>query len=248
MLLQDKVAVVTGGTRGIGYAVVKKYLENGAKVVLFGSKEESVDKAVQSLKEENPDWVVEGMWPNLTDADEMADAIAKVGEKYGRLDILVNNAGISQSTKLEDYHPEDFAGIMNLNVNALFNAIQPAVKIMRAQGGGVILNTSSMVSIYGQPSGVGYPTSKFAVNGLTRSLARELGRDNIRVNAVAPGVTRTDMVANLPEDMVKRICAPIPLQRMGEPQEVANAFLFLASDLASYVTGEILSVDGAAQT
>ena len=105
-----------------------------------------------------------------------------------------------------------------------------------------------MVSIYGQPSGVGYPTSKFAVNGLTRSLARELGRDNIRVNAVAPGVTRTDMVANLPEDMVKRICAPIPLRRMGEPQEVANAFLFLASDLASYVTGEILSVDGAAQT
>ena len=118
----------------------------------------------------------------------------------------------------------------------------------RAQGGGAIINTSSMVSIYGQPSGVGYPTSKFAVNGLTRSIARELGRDNIRVNAVAPGVTRTDMVANLPEDMVKRICAPIPLQRMGEPQEVANAFLFLASDLASYVTGEILSVDGAAQT
>ena len=111
MLLQDKVAVVTGGTRGIGYAVVKKYLENGAKVVLFGSKEESVDKAIQSLKEENPDWVVEGMWPNLTDANEMADAIAKVGEKYGRLDILVNNAGISQSTKLEDYQPEDFAGI-----------------------------------------------------------------------------------------------------------------------------------------
>ena len=102
--------------------------------------------------------------------------------------------------------------------------------------------------LYGQPSGVGYPTSKFAVNGMTRSLARELGRDNIRVNAVAPGVTRTDMVANLPEEMVKRVCAPIPLQRMGEPQEVANAFLFLASDLASYVTGEILSVDGAAQT
>ncbi len=134
MLLKDKVAVVTGGTRGIGYAIVKKYLENGAKVVLFGSKEESVDKAVRSLKEENPDWVVEGMWPNLTDAQEMADAIAKVGEKYGRLDILVNNAGVSQSTKLEDYQPEDFAGIMNLNVNALFNAIQPSVKIMRAQG------------------------------------------------------------------------------------------------------------------
>ena len=248
MLLKDRVAVVTGGTRGIGYAIVKKYLENGAKVVLFGSKEESVNKAVQSLKAENPDWVVEGMWPNLTDSEEMEQAIAKVGEKYGRLDILVNNAGVSQSTKLEDYQPEDFAGIMNLNVNALFNAIQPAVKIMRAQGGGVILNTSSMVSLYGQPSGVGYPASKFAVNGLTKSLARELGPAGIRVNAVAPGVTRTDMVAALPEELVARISAPIPLRRIGEPEEVANVFLFLASDLASYVTGTVVSVDGAAQT
>lgn len=248
MLLKDKVAVVTGGTRGIGYAIVKKYLENGAKVVLFGSKEESVDKAVRSLKEENPDWVVEGMWPNLTDAQEMADAIAKVGEKYGRLDILVNNAGVSQSTKLEDYQPEDFAGIMNLNVNALFNAIQPSVKIMRAQGGGVILNTSSMVSISGQKSGVGYPTSKFAVNGMTLSLARELGPSNIRVNGVAPGVTRTDMVAALPEQMIQPLIATIPLRRVGEPEDVANAFLFLASDMASYITGEILSVDGAARS
>lgn len=111
---------------------------------------------------------------------------------------------------------------------------------MKSQGGGVILNTSSMVSLYGQPAGVGYPASKFAVNGMTKSLARELGRDNIRVNAVAPGVTRTDMVAALPEEMVERISATIPLGRMGEPQDVANAFLFLASDLASYVTGAIL--------
>ena len=248
MLLKDRVAVVTGGTRGIGYAIVKKYLENGAKVVLFGSKEESVNKAVELLKEENPDWVVEGMWPNLTDSEEMEQAIAKVGEKYGRLDILVNNAGVSQSTKLEDYQPEDFAGIMNLNVNALFNAIQPSVKIMRAQGGGVILNTSSMVSISGQPSGVGYPTSKFAVNGMTLSLARELGPSNIRVNGVAPGVTRTDMVAALPENMIKPLIATIPLRRVGEPEDIANAFLFLASDMASYITGEILSVDGAARS
>ena len=119
---------------------------------------------------------------------------------------------------------------------------------MKSQGGGVILNTSSMVSLYGQPAGVGYPASKFAVNGMTKSLARELGRDNIRVNAVAPGVTRTDMVAALPEEMVERISATIPLGGMGEPQDVANAFLFLASDLASYVTGAILSVDGAAMS
>lgn len=247
MMLKDKVAVVTGGTRGIGYAIVKKYLENGAKVVLFGSKEASVNKALESLKAENPDWVVEGMWPNLTDAQEVAKAIEAVGEKYGRLDILVNNAGISQSTKIENYKPEEFSNIIDLNVNALFYAIQPAVKIMRAQGGGVILNTSSMVSISGQPSGSGYPTSKFAVNGLTLSLARELGPSNIRVNAVAPGITRTDMVAALPEKMIQPLIATIPLRRVGEPEDVANAFLFLASDMASYVTGEVLSVDGAAR-
>ncbi len=248
MLLKDKVAVVTGGTRGIGYAIVKKYLENGAKVVLFGSKKESVEKALDSLKQENPNWEVEGAYPDLTDAEQVAQEIEKIGQKYGRLDILVNNAGISQSTKLENYDPADFANIMDLNVKALFNAIQPAVKIMRAQGSGCILNTSSMVSISGQPSGVGYPTSKFAVNGMTVSLARELGPSNIRVNAVAPGVTKTDMVAALPEKMIQPLIATIPLRRIGEPEDVANAFLFLASDMASYVTGEILSVDGAARS
>jgi 3-oxoacyl-[acyl-carrier protein] reductase/7-alpha-hydroxysteroid dehydrogenase len=247
-MLKGKVAVVTGGTRGIGYAIVKKYLENGCKVVLFGSRQETVDKALASLKEENPAWEVEGRCPNLTDAKEVETVINEVAAKYGKLDILVNNAGISQSTKLYDYQPGEFEKVMDLNVTALFNAIQPAAKIMKEQGGGVILNTSSMVSISGQPSGVGYPTSKFAVNGMTLSLARELGPDNIRVNAVAPGVTRTDMVAALPAQVLERVSAPIPLRRIGEPEDVANAFLFLASDMASYVTGEVLSVDGAMRT
>ncbi len=119
---------------------------------------------------------------------------------------------------------------------------------MKAQGGGCILNTSSMVSLTGAAGGVGYPTSKFAVNGLTISLARELGPDNIRVNAVAPGVIKTDMVAALPDAIVDTLVAHIPLKRIGQPQDIANAFLFLASDLASYVTGEILSVDGAMRT
>lgn len=143
------------------------------------------------------------------------------------------------------YQPEEFDKILKLNVSAMFYTILPAAKIMKEQGGGVIINTSSMVSISGQPSGVGYPTSKFAVNGLTISLARELAKDHIRVNAVAPGVTKTDMVAALPEAVVAAISAQIPLGRPGEPEDVANAFLYLASDLASYVTGEILSVDGA---
>ena len=248
MLLQGKKAIVTGGTRGIGYAIVETFLKNGASVALFGSRQETVDKALAKLKAENPAWDVIGMAPDLTDYTAVEQAFAEVAKQFGRVDILVNNAGISAREPLYNYDPEAFKKIMDLNVTAVFNGCRAAAPLMKAQGGGAIINTSSMVSLYGQPSGVGYPASKFAVNGLTKSLARELGRDNIRVNAVAPGVTRTDMVANLPEDMVKRVCAPIPLGRMGEPQEVANAFLFLASDLASYVTGEILSVDGAAQT
>ena len=248
MLLQGKKAIVTGGTRGIGFAVVQSFLKNGASVALFGSRQETVDKALAALGAENPDWEVIGMAPDLTDYAAVDAAFAEVEKAFGRIDILVNNAGISAREPLYDYTPEAFEKIMRLNVSAVFNGCRAAAPRMKAQGGGSIINTSSMVSLYGQPSGVGYPTSKFAVNGMTRSLARELGRDNIRVNAVAPGVTRTDMVANLPQEIVQRVCAPIPLGRMGEPEEVANAFLFLASDLASYITGEILQVDGAAQT
>lgn len=244
-MLKGKVAVVTGGTRGIGYATVKKFLANGAKVVLFGSRAETVEKALASLKAENADWEVSGDCPNLKDAKSVEEAIGKVKEKYGRIDILVNNAGVSDSTPIDQYTEEQFGKVMDLNVGAMFNAIMPTVKIMKEQGGGCILNTSSMVSISGQPSGVAYPTSKYAVNGLTWSLARELGPSNIRVNAVAPGITKTDMVAALPDQMIQPLINAIPLRRIGEPEDIANAFLFLASDLASYVTGEILSVDGA---
>lgn len=244
-MLKGKVAVVTGGTRGIGFAIVKKYLENGARVVLFGSRKETVDKALSSLKNENPDWEAGGAYPDLSDAEKVADAIEAVKTQFGRIDILVNNAGISDSTKVDNYEPGQFEKVISLNVNSIFYAIQPTVKIMKEQGGGCIINTSSMVSISGQPGGVAYPTSKFAVNGMTLSLARELGPSNIRVNAVAPGITRTDMVAALPKEMIEPMTAAIPLRRIGEPEDVANAFVFLASDMASYVTGEVLSVDGA---
>mgnify|MGYP004513416113 FL=1 len=248
MMLQGKVAIVTGGTRGIGLAIVRTYLQNGAKVALFGSREETVNKALDELKAENADWEVIGMAPDLTDYEAVKAAVDDVAHHFGKVDILVNNAGISAREPLEMYEPESFKRIMDLNVTALFNGCKAVELIMKEQGGGCIINTSSMVSLYGQPSGVGYPTSKFAVNGMTKSLARELGRVGIRVNAVAPGVTRTDMVAALPLEIVERISAPIPLGRIGEPEEVANVFLFLASDLASYVTGAVISVDGAAQT
>ncbi len=247
-MLKGKVAIVTGGTRGIGLAIVRTFLQNGARVALFGSRRETVENALSELKRENADRQVIGAWPDLTDFAAVKAAVDRVAQELGTPDILVNNAGISAREPLSEYTPESFKKIMDLNVTAVFNGCKAVEPLMRRAGRGCIINTSSMVSLYGQPSGVGYPTSKFAVNGLTKSLARELGRAGIRVNAVAPGVTRTDMVAALPKEMVDRISAPIPLGRIGEPQEVANVFLFLASDLASYVTGAVISVDGAAQT
>ena len=247
-LLKGKVAVVTGGTRGIGLAVVKSYLNNGAKVVLFGSKKESVQKALAELKAENRKYEVEGMYPNLTNYAEVEKAISDIANKYGKIDILVTNAGISAMASIYNYNPEEFDNLIKLNVNAVFYGIRAVAPIMKANGGGVIINTSSMVSLYGQPAGCAYPASKFAVNGLTKSLARELAADGIRVNAVAPGVTDTDMVANLPEQVREGIKKTIPLGRIGTPEDVANAFLYLASENASYVSGEILSVDGCART
>jgi Dehydrogenases with different specificities (related to short-chain alcohol dehydrogenases) len=245
MLLKDKVAIVTGGTRGIGYATVKAFLDHGAKVALFGSRKETVMIALEKLKEENKDYPVIGMYPDLMNVNEIKDAFQKVLDTFGKIDILVNNAGISQRDKIFDYEIEDFEKIMNLNVNAVFICSKEAAHIMKENGGGVILNTSSMVSLYGQPAGAGYPTSKFAVNGMTKSLARELGKDHIRVNAVAPGVIKTDMVAALPNEVIQPLIQSIPLRRVGEPEDVANAFVFLASDMASYITGVVLSVDGA---
>lgn len=245
-MLEGRVAVITGGTRGIGLETVRLFKENKAQVILFGSKEESVTKAINELRNEGME--VKGYYPNLNNIEEIDKVIKEIIADYGKIDILINNAGISANRKIEDTSSEDFTNIMNLNVNAIFNMTKTVVPYMKENGGGVILNTSSMVSIYGQPSGVGYPASKFAVNGLTKSLARELAPFNIRVNAVAPGVTRTDMVAALPEEQIAPIIKSIPLGRIGEPRDIANAFLFLASDMASYVTGEILSVDGAARS
>lgn len=245
-MLKGKVAVISGGTRGIGRAIVETYLQNGAAVVFFGSRRETVEPALASLRESFGNAKVEGMWPDLSDEAAVREAMRHVYETYGRVDILVNNAGMSDSTSFYDYDLKRYEQIMDLNVKAAFLCAEAVVPYMKKQGGGVILNTSSMVSQYGQQRGVAYPLSKFAINGLTRSLARELGPDQIRVNAVAPGVTNTDMVRALPASMIEPLVQSIPLKRIGDPQDVANAFLFLASDLASYITGAILPVDGAA--
>ena len=225
MNFKDKVVIVTGGTRGIGLEVAKSFYEKEANVIIFGSKKESVDKAVEELSKDNI--LVEGYYPNLNNYQEVVETIDKIYNKYKRIDVLINNAGISANKKIEDTTSEEFMHIMDININAMYNTSKAVTIYMKKQGYGVILNTSSMVSKYGQPSGIGYPTSKFAVNGFTLSLARELASYNIRVNAVAPGITNTDMVKKLPQEMIEPLIKSIPLGRIGEPKDIANAYLFL---------------------
>ncbi|MDO4302604.1 MAG: 3-oxoacyl-ACP reductase family protein [Bacillota bacterium] len=248
MLLKDKVAIITGGSRGIGYATVEAFLKEGATVVLCGSRQETADQAAAKLKEAFPEAAVEGIWPKLSDYNEVKAAFDQVVQKYGRIDILVNNAGMSESTPFSSYTEETFDKVMDLNVKSVYNCTKAVSEYMTGQGSGVILNTSSMVSIYGQPAGMAYPTSKFAVNGITLSLARELGPKGIRVNAVAPGITYTDMMKAVPKEVIDPLIAQIPLRRIGQPEDIANAFVFLASEKASYITGVVLSVDGLARS
>ncbi len=238
--LKDKVVVVTGGTRGIGYAAVKGFLDNKAKVALFGSRQETVDKALESLKAENPDYTVRG----YQSEEELIAVLADIKKELGTVDILINNAGVSDAYSIFDYSDSHFLEVMKINVDAVFRLSRLCAPMMKEKGAGVIINTSSMVSRFGQQSGSAYPTSKFAVNGMTQSLARELGTYGIRINAVAPGIIGTDMVKALDQGMINSMASTIPLKRIGQPEDIANAMLFLASDMASYVTGAVLSVDG----
>lgn len=248
MRLKDKVAVITGGSRGIGYATAEAFLREGAKVIVCGSVPATAEKAVASLKEKYPDAVVDGISPKLSDIESVRSEFNKVAEKYGTIDVLVNNAGITETTPFTAYTEETFDKVMDLNVKGVFNAARVVSEHMVEKGSGVILNTSSVVGFCGQASGIAYPVSKFAVNGFTVSLARELGPKGIRVNAVAPGITETDMMRSVPKEVIAPLIAQIPLRRLGQPEDIANAFVFLASDEASYITGVVLGVDGMIRT
>lgn len=248
MRLKNKVAVITGGSRGIGFATADRFLTEGAVVIITASRPDSAQKGADRLKELHPGASVEGISPDLSSLENVRAAFGDIVSRYGRIDILVNNAGISESTPFTEYTEEAFDKVMDLNVKGVFNATKAASEFMIDQGSGVVLSTSSMVSIYGQPSGIAYPASKFAVNGLTVSLARELGPKGIRVNAVAPGITETDMMKAVPKEIIEPMIRQIPLRRLGQPEDIANAFVFLASDEASYITGVVLSVDGMART
>ena len=246
-MLTGKNALVTGASRGIGRAIALELAKRGAFVVVnYNGSEDAANETVAAIKAAGGDAV--SVRCNVSDFTACQEMIESLIKEYKHMDILVNNAGVSESTPFTEYTEETFDKVMDLNVKGVFNATRAASECMIAKGQGVILSTSSMVSIYGQPSGFAYPASKFAVNGLTVSLARELGPKGIRVNAVAPGITLTDMMKAVPKEVIDPLIKQIPLRRLGQPEDIANAFVFLASDEASYITGVVLSVDGMART
>ena len=244
-MLKDKIAIITGSSRGIGNSIAKLYLENNAKVVICGSKKENADEAINKFVDmgfnrEN----MLGIGVSMTDSESIKNCVQEVINKWGRIDILVNNAGITSNVSLLDSTDEQFMEMFNINVFGVVKITREVVKFMKETGGSII-NTSSMVGINGGRNQSAYSASKFAINGLTISWAKELGMYNIRVNAVAPGVVGTDMMKSSVTDEIKNMLINMtPLRKMAEPEDLAGAYLYLGSDAANFTTGTIIKVDG----
>lgn len=244
-MLNDKVAIITGSSRGIGNSIAQLFLENNCKVAVCGSNIDSALKATEKFISEGYDKNnILALGVDMTSTDSIKTAVDSVINKWGKIDILVNNAGITSNESLLDSTDEDFEKMFNINVFGVVKMTREVVKYMKDTGGSII-NTSSMVGINGGRNQSAYASSKFAVNGLTVSWAKELGAYNIRVNAVAPGVVETDMMKDsVNEEMKKILINMTPLRKMAQPSELAGAYLYLASSYSSFTTGTIIKVDG----
>ena len=245
MRLDGKVAIITGASRGIGFAIAEAYVREGARIALCGSRLSSAEKAVSILRERYPDADMLPIGVNVNDTEEIKAMVSAVVSKWGRIDVLVNNAGITSTKSILEMTDEDFTSVIDINLVGPFKIIREVAKVMRDNGGGSIINTSSMVGSYGGKMQTAYSSSKFGINGLTKSCAKELGQYNIRVNAVAPGAVATDMAKEFTSDKMRQFLAMMtPLGRMAEPDELAGAYVYLASDEATFTTGTIVNVDG----
>ena len=249
MRLKDRVALVTGGAAGIGKATAQRFLEEGARVIICDVNPEAGRAAVEELGPNAAFYQV-----NVAGRQAVQEWVDAVVQEYGRVDILVNNAGVLRDNilvKVKDGElvkqmPEaDFDLVIGVNLKGVFNCTQAVAPYMINQGGGVILNASSVVGLDGNFGQTNYVATKAGVIGMTKVWARELGRSKIRVNAVAPGFIATEMVMQMPEKVLESMVARVPLGRLGQPRDIADAYLFLASDEASFVSGAVLRVDGA---
>ena len=245
MRLENKVAIITGASRGIGFAIAEAFIREGARVAVCGSRLSSAEKAVSILREKYPQAEMLPVGVNVNDTEEIKSMVSAVVDKWGRVDALVNNAGVTSTKSILEMTDEDFTSVIDINLVGPFKIIREVAKVMRDNGGGSIINTSSMVGSYGGKMQTAYSSSKFGINGLTKSCAKELGQYNIRVNAVAPGAVATDMAKEFTSDKMRQYLAMMtPLGRMAEPDELAGAYVYLASDEATFTTGTIVNVDG----
>lgn len=246
MNVKDKVVLITGSSRGIGNAIAREFACNGAKVVVCGSRIENAFDAVENMKKEldlEDDYLLP-MGINMRDSSDIKRVVQEVISKWGRIDVLINNAGITSNVSLLDSTDEQFKEMFDINFFGVVSLTREVVKYMKNIGGSII-NTSSMVGTYGGRNQSAYSSSKFAINGLTKSLAKELGMYNIRVNAVSPGVVGTDMVReNVSEEMKAGLLRMTPLNKMADPKDLAGIYLYLASDASNFTTGQIIGVDG----
>jgi len=241
--LKGKTAIVTGSTRGIGRHIAEKLASCGASLVITGTRQETCDNVAAEIKQTHGVDTL-AVQTDVANLESIQNLIAKTLDAFGRVDILVNNAGITRDNLLLRMKPEDFDDVIDTNLNSVFYTTKTVLKTMLKQKQGRIINVTSVVGIMGNPGQANYAASKAGVIGFTKSIAKEIGSKGITVNAVAPGFIETDMIKSLPEDYINNIIQTIPLRRLGTTEDVSSLVTFLASDNASYITGQAITVDG----
>ena len=240
--LKDKVAIITGGTAGIGAAAAKKFAQEGAKVTVWARNAEKGKAFVEAMAKEGYTICFDAV--DTSNYEQVVAATKRVFDANGKIDILINNAGITNDSTLKKMTPEQWQSVIDINLTGTFYCTKAVNQYMVEAGWGRIINVSSVVGLYGNFGQTNYVATKAGVIGMTKTLCRELGNKGVTVNAVAPGFIATDMVAKMPEDVLAGMVAKVPVGRLGKPEDIANAFCFLASDEAAYVNGAVLSVDG----
>ena len=244
MRLDGKVAIITGSTSGIGLEIAKAYVKNGAYITICGTNEEKLIKAKDAIINKYSNAKVLSIKADVSNTDDVIKLFIETKKEYGHIDILINNAGIAPSKALEDMTDDEFINVLNINTVGTFKCTREAIKYMKENGGSII-NTSSFVSLYGSPNQAAYSASKAAINGLTKSNAKELGKYKVRVNAVAPGVVMTDMVKdNCNPETINRLNMMTPLGRGAEPADLVGIYVYLGSDESLFTTGTIINIDG----
>jgi 3-oxoacyl-[acyl-carrier protein] reductase len=240
--LQDKVCIITGAAQGIGLATALKFAQEGAIVIACDVRQAGVDAAVQACRAHEER--AQGFLMDVTDREQVEAVVRQVSDRFAGIDVLVNNAGITQDARLVKMTQAQFDRVIDVNLRGVFHCAQAVAEGMTRRGRGVILNASSVVGIYGNFGQTNYAASKFGVIGFTKTWSRELGPKGVRVNAVAPGFIETPILSSMPVDVIASMRERVPLKRLGQPEEIANVYAFLASDEASYVNGAVIEVCG----